>query len=1032
MLTNARHRKNNNFRAEGFEISFTAKAASSAMLRRRPPSIRSLSGHVCPYPRIGTHNQIRNYSNRKAALRRLHGKSRPKKSPVVKEDGGTQAGDQEVPRRQRWKNLSKTLRDSLIADETASRPGIPEEGAEQDQPKLADTLLPKHFLEELDACNALAEKPRARMRNKIISRASASALSALIKSGKLSAQEMEMAKMFEKVRAQAEKPIVPKVIEATEKKSKATTKLSVSEESKPATDLSSSEKPEEKLGFLEQTLRFFGVRRRTPPQVEKVEEPKKTHDIPKKMDVAEQTGIPANTRTPAVKEIAKGEIAAKKASKTEKKEEEEVPELTKKTEKAAKKTERTDKKEKAAKKTSKTEKKEEEVHEETAATKTSKAAKIGVSKKVTKKTKMARKMEIRRIQSKGAPQTLEETAMTGLRFPALPLKNEAPSLVAKQIETVDPNNLHLVPVENDMPPVPRLAYGLDRVLFNPGVYNMRDPRSLVYNFDPYLESIMPVAEFDFEALKEYITSSRDRVLISATQEQNKKYTGSTSSMTSALAHFHFLLSNWREINTESLSRNYEEELKTFSAFQRAPAGIFARYRDGVYAIDADKEMDDATILMSLGKSMEKLLTLSTEDFERYRRTNSHQITEEERSEPEAYHYTTMGDFLMRSQLDAYDPRLPGTGMFDLKTRAVVAIRMDAKNWTEGMDYEIRHRQGLMESFEREYYDMIRSAFLKYSLQVRMGRMDGIFVAFHNTQRIFGFQYISLSEMDYSLHGTHDTTLGDAEFKLSVDIMNKVLDRASAKFPKQSLRLFFETRPLTANGKTLTYIFAEPVTEEQVDRIQSAKKAEIEAFERRVLGLHEEKMAKKGNGTETEDEDPKVVDESDEVEEAEETEETEEEVEIEELAEKGQEPEDQAARNLQEYYQALARNFQEAAQTGDVESPTPVLALALTIKNKVNGTQVERPEKLTGKDKWEVECCFAEVENTYEALNMYKQCLRRRQLLHENKERGFVSDFVRNLRALSREGKAWREKQDELDATEKIHVYGHDDWKKKDV
>ncbi len=35
---------------------------------------------------------------------------------------------------------------------------------------------------------------------------------------------------------------------------------------------------------------------------------------------------------------------------------------------------------------------------------------------------------------------------------------------------------------------------------------------------------------------------------------------------------------------------------------------------------------------------------------------------------------------MRSQLDCYDPRLPGTGVFDIKTRAVVAIRLDLENF----------------------------------------------------------------------------------------------------------------------------------------------------------------------------------------------------------------------------------------------------------------------------------------------------------------------------------------------------------------
>lgn len=64
----------------------------------------------------------------------------------------------------------------------------------------------------------------------------------------------------------------------------------------------------------------------------------------------------------------------------------------------------------------------------------------------------------------------------------------------------------------------------------------------------------------------------------------------------------------------------------------------------------------------------------------------------------------------------------------------------------------------------------------------MGRMDGIFVAFHNTERIFGFQYISLPEMDSTLHGQWDTTLGDQEFKLSLELLNKCLDRASQKFP----------------------------------------------------------------------------------------------------------------------------------------------------------------------------------------------------------------------------------------------------------
>ncbi|KAI9847832.1 MAG: hypothetical protein M1837_001725 [Sclerophora amabilis] len=360
---------------------------------------------------------------------------------------------------------------------------------------------------------------------------------------------------------------------------------------------------------------------------------------------------------------------------------------------------------------------------------------------------------------------------------------------------------------------------------------------------------MPVSEFDFHALKQYITSSKDESLRAIADSHGKKYVGSSSSMTGVLAHFHFLLSQWRKINTSMVSQGFPDKLRSFTQLQRVPSAIFLRRRDGrdgAYAIDADKEFDSANILSMLGKSMEKLLTLSTDGYERYRRSNSDQIGHEERNAPESFHYCTMGDILMRSQLDAYDARLPGTGMFDLKTRAVVSIRMDADNYQRGTGYQIKNRFGEYESYEREYFDMIRSAFLKYSLQVRMGRMDGIFVAFHNTERIFGFQYISLPEMDSTLHGSWDTKTGDEEFKMSLNLLNNVLDRATAKFPDTSLRLHFETRD---SQTPFMYIFAEPVTEDQIAEIQDTNKLAVEEFERNLMGLA--KGEKPANGEEGE-------------------------------------------------------------------------------------------------------------------------------------------------------------------------------------
>lgn len=38
------------------------------------------------------------------------------------------------------------------------------------------------------------------------------------------------------------------------------------------------------------------------------------------------------------------------------------------------------------------------------------------------------------------------------------------------------------------------------------------------------------------------------------------------------------------------------------------------------------------------------------------------------------------------------------------------------------------------------------------MQCKIGEMEGAFVAYHNTQRIFGFEYITLEEMEQRVFG----------------------------------------------------------------------------------------------------------------------------------------------------------------------------------------------------------------------------------------------------------------------------------------
>ncbi|OCL10807.1 Pet127-domain-containing protein [Glonium stellatum] len=685
--------------------------------------------------------------------------------------------------------------------------------------------------------------------------------------------------------------------------------------------------------------------------------------------------------------------------------------------------------------------------------------------------------------------TLKE-ALTGRRANGKTLAN---------IERLSPNDLQFQPLEVQIPPVPMLTHGLDRVLFNPGVYHLQDPRSRVYNFNPYLEKIMPATEFDYDALSKYMTSSKDKSLINMAKEIGAKYTGSTSSMSGTLVHFHYLLSQWRPLNLKMLSKEFPEISNNFSKIQRAPTAIFLRWKDGTYAIDADKEYDSPNIMSWLGQSMEKLLTNSTDEFERYRKSNPEEAPREDDSAPKSFHYSKQGNVLMRSQLDAYDPRLPGTGIFDLKTRAVVSVRMDSAEYEQRSGYQIRYTRGQWESYEREYFDMARATMLKYSLQVRMGRMDGIFVAYHNVERIFGFQYISLPDMDLTLHGQSDTCLGDQEFKMSIELLSKILEKATTKFPEQSIRLHFETRETNI---PFMYIFAEPVTEEQADETQNKGAEQMLEFERSI-GLNSSGIIPEKEREEWENIKAQVEAETEQDQIADGAKVKDDKNPSNSISNPNRAPaesnlpadeflnknglgavydtniekatpqhkdlakEDPAwglhireeeiskwvatentAKDMNPAPTGLLGNTKTTSEaekspldttlgtildsdnaTTTIDQPTertPILGFTLTIRNRVNGQYVIRPENLTPDDTWSLEYSLDEIAQTNNRdMRIYAQVKYRRASELDFDKREKDSDFDQYRKLLmkySEQGRDWRKKQDKIDASIGVKVY----------
>lgn len=391
--------------------------------------------------------------------------------------------------------------------------------------------------------------------------------------------------------------------------------------------------------------------------------------------------------------------------------------------------------------------------------------------------------------------------------------------------------------------VPSLAHRLSRVLFSPGVHYLRDPRTGVYNFSPHLHKPMSVDEFDFDTIPEYITSSRDSALLKLAGQEKCEYFGSTSTMTSVLSQFHFLLSNFRPINHSGFSMAFASMPKDFTIASRMTASVIVRRHKAphsntaIYSIDNDRSNDKEIILGKLGHVLERFLTKPLVEFEKHRKVPNITKTVDEGEESSYYNYSRIGNFLMRSQLDAKDHRLPGTGAFDLKTRAVGAIRYDLKRTSvENTGYQLVRNTGLFESFERELFDLTRATMLKYSLQARIGRMDGVFVAYHNIQEIFGFQYLPLTEMDFYLHSSKGTRnrepafdlddqyklvskLANDEFVISVKIWEQLLKVFRNAFNGESFRMIFKAAHDPETKEAVLNVIGQPLSNNDIQNVQ---------------------------------------------------------------------------------------------------------------------------------------------------------------------------------------------------------------------
>lgn len=152
---------------------------------------------------------------------------------------------------------------------------------------------------------------------------------------------------------------------------------------------------------------------------------------------------------------------------------------------------------------------------------------------------------------------------------------------------------------------------------SPGVHVLRDLRTNVYNFDPFLEKIVQPEDFNFDCLPPFIPPFKDSALHSLAVEKGAKFVSSTSSISATMSQIYYLISNMRELNLQHLSSVFTEESKKFTMINRAPTAVILRpHGDGVRSIVTEKIDSAENVLSQLGQSLEKLLTLDKAEFKR--------------------------------------------------------------------------------------------------------------------------------------------------------------------------------------------------------------------------------------------------------------------------------------------------------------------------------------------------------------------------------------------------------------------------------
>lgn len=129
--------------------------------------------------------------------------------------------------------------------------------------------------------------------------------------------------------------------------------------------------------------------------------------------------------------------------------------------------------------------------------------------------------------------------------------------------------------------------------------------------------------------------------------------------------------------------------------------------------------------------------------------------------------------------------------------------------------------------------------------------------------------------------------------------------------------------------------------------------------------------------------------------------------------------------------AADRPFLSANKPDTLEEDLrPLLAFTLTVRNRVNGSYIDRPKKLEPTDEWKVEYVLKEFSRPSNAWSLYEATKARRAAKYgrfsaaDDDEGLNESYYIRMLRQLSQKGRELRAQMDEADQDKAKVVVGH--------